>query len=110
MLPELLLMVLRTDAYAHFNPQARADRRTPCTQGGASGKVAYIDTEGTFRPDRVQAIAERFGVDKEAVLDNIMFARAYTRYVRRPQLASLHATYICHARALGQQSSVLIVY
>jgi hypothetical protein len=42
--------------------------------------VAYIDTEGTFRPDRVQAIAERFGVDKEAVLDNIMYARAYTRY------------------------------
>lgn len=50
--------------------------------GGASGKVAYIDTEGTFRPDRVQAIAERFGVDKDAVLDNIMYARAYTRCVQ----------------------------
>ena len=28
-----------------------------------SGKVAYIDTEGTFRPERIAPIAERFGVD-----------------------------------------------
>ena len=27
------------------------------------GKVAYIDTEGTFRPERIAPIAERFGVD-----------------------------------------------
>ena len=27
------------------------------------GKVAYIDTEGTFRPERITPIAERFGVD-----------------------------------------------
>ena len=26
-------------------------------------KVAYIDTERTFRPDRIGSIAERFGVD-----------------------------------------------
>ncbi|PAV15487.1 family atpase dmc1 [Pyrrhoderma noxium] len=35
----------------------------PPELGGASGKVAYIDTERTFRPDRVGSIAERFGVD-----------------------------------------------
>jgi len=29
--------------------------------GGAEGKVAYIDTEGTFRPERIAEIAERFG-------------------------------------------------
>ena len=29
--------------------------------GGGNGKVIYIDTEGTFRPDRITAIAERFG-------------------------------------------------
>eukprot|EP01134_Creolimax_fragrantissima_P003871 CFRG3871T1 len=50
----------------------------PRSLGGAEGKVAYIDTEGTFRPDRLMAIADRFGVDREAVLDNIMVARAYT--------------------------------
>ncbi|KAJ7225261.1 Rad51-domain-containing protein [Mycena pura] len=35
----------------------------PSELGGASGKVAYIDTEGTFRPDRIKTIADRFGVD-----------------------------------------------
>jgi meiotic recombination protein DMC1 len=48
----------------------------PTSIGGAEGKVAYIDTEGTFRPDRVAQIAERFEVDPEAALDNILYARA----------------------------------
>jgi len=46
--------------------------------GGGGGKVAYIDTEGTFRPERIQPIAERFGLDAEKVLDNIVYGRAYT--------------------------------
>ena len=37
----------------------------PKDLGGADGKVAYIDTEGTFRPERIAQIAERFGVDPE---------------------------------------------
>ncbi|KAJ7057223.1 DNA recombination and repair protein Rad51 [Mycena amicta] len=49
----------------------------PPDMGGASGKVAYIDTEGTFRPDRVKAIAERFGVDPTMALENILYARAF---------------------------------
>ena len=48
----------------------------PRDQGGASGKVAYIDTEGTFRPERITQIAERFAVDPEKALENIAFARA----------------------------------
>lgn len=39
--------------------------------------VAYIDTEGTFRPDRITSIADRFGVDPDIVLDNIVVARAW---------------------------------
>ncbi|KAJ1672667.1 Meiotic recombination protein dmc1, partial [Spiromyces aspiralis] len=31
----------------------------------------------TFRPERIQAIAERFDLDPSVVLDNIIFARAY---------------------------------
>ena len=50
----------------------------PIANGGGNGKVVFIDTEGTFRPDRILAIAERFGVDGNAVLDNIHYARAYT--------------------------------
>ena len=35
------------------------------------GKVAYIDTEGTFRPDRLRSIAARFNLDANAILNNI---------------------------------------
>lgn len=46
--------------------------------GGGAGKVCYIDTENTFRPERIKAIAERFGLDPADVLENIIVARAYT--------------------------------
>ena len=48
----------------------------PKDLGGGEGKVAYIDTEGTFRPERITQIAERFGVDPETALENILYARA----------------------------------
>ncbi|CAG9463845.1 unnamed protein product [Pedinophyceae sp. YPF-701] len=50
----------------------------PSDMGGAAGKCAFIDTEGTFRPEQIVAIAERFGLDGAAVLDNIAVARAFT--------------------------------
>ena len=31
----------------------------PLDQGGAEGRVIYVDTEGTFRPQKLVAIAER---------------------------------------------------
>lgn len=31
----------------------------PIDQGGAEGKCLYIDTEGTFRPERLLAVAEK---------------------------------------------------
>lgn len=37
----------------------------------------YIDTEGTFRPDRLIAIAERYKMNPQGVLDNVSFAQAY---------------------------------
>ena len=49
----------------------------PLDQGGAEGKAMYIDTEGTFRPQRLIAIAERFGMDPNAVLDNVAYAKAH---------------------------------
>jgi len=49
----------------------------PLDQGGGEGKALYIDTEGTFRPERILAIAERYGLNGEDVLDNIAYARAY---------------------------------
>jgi RecA/RadA recombinase len=46
------------------------------TDGGAEGKAIYIDTEGSFRPNRLQAIAERFGLDPAVALENVAYARA----------------------------------
>ena len=44
---------------------------------GLSGKVAFIDTENTFRPERVSQIATTRGLDPKKVLKNIFVARAY---------------------------------
>ena len=49
----------------------------PVNMGGGEGKCLYIDTEGTFRPERLLATAERFGLNGEEVLDNVAYARAY---------------------------------
>jgi RecA/RadA recombinase len=46
-------------------------------QGGAEGKAMYIDTEGSFRPERLKLIAERFGLDPVATLENVAYARAH---------------------------------
>jgi DNA repair protein RAD51 len=50
----------------------------PVQDGGGAGMAMYIDTEGTFRPERLVPIAERYGVDVDQVLDNVAFARAHT--------------------------------
>ncbi|XP_004634751.1 meiotic recombination protein DMC1/LIM15 homolog [Octodon degus] len=50
----------------------------PGAGGYSGGKIIFIDTENTFRPDRLRDIADRFNVDHDAVLDNVLYARAYT--------------------------------
>lgn len=47
-------------------------------KGGLSRGAFYIDTEGTFRPERILQIAERFELDPERTLKNILYARAFT--------------------------------
>jgi DNA repair protein RAD51 len=49
----------------------------PIDQGGAEGKAMYIDTEGSFRPEKLKLIAERFGLDPVASLENVACARAH---------------------------------
>ncbi|CAG13017.1 unnamed protein product, partial [Tetraodon nigroviridis] len=58
----------------------------PIDQGGGEGKAMYIDTEGTFRPERLLAVAERrvsgrslavYGLVGSDVLDNVAYARAF---------------------------------
>ena len=49
----------------------------PKDEGGLEGGVLYIDSENTFRPERIVTIANANGMDPERVLDNIVVARAY---------------------------------
>ncbi|KAG0062348.1 recombinase rad51 [Linnemannia elongata] len=49
----------------------------PVSMSGGEGKCLYIDTEGTFRPERLLAISERYNLNGEEVLDNVAYARAY---------------------------------
>ena len=50
----------------------------PGEGGFTGGKIIYIDTENTFRPDRLRPVADRYNLDQDAVLDNVLYARAYT--------------------------------
>ncbi len=49
----------------------------PISEGGLNGEVFYIDTEDTFRPERIAQMAEAVGMDPQDALDRIHVARAY---------------------------------
>ncbi len=79
-----------TEMYGEFGSgktqvahQLAVNVQLPREQGGLDGSVIMIDTENTFRPERikqmVQGLSEREGVDydPEEFLKNIHVARAY---------------------------------
>jgi len=49
----------------------------PKEKGGLDGHAFYIDTENTFRPERIKQMAEGYELDPEEVLSKIHVARAY---------------------------------
>lgn len=49
----------------------------PIEHNGGEGKCLYIDTEGTFRPERLLAVAERYKMSPTEILDNVAYARAH---------------------------------
>jgi DNA repair protein RadA len=49
----------------------------PVKEGGLNGSAIYIDTENTFRPERIQQMASAMDLDTNEVLKNIHVARAY---------------------------------
>jgi len=57
--------------------QIAVDVQLPAAQGGLSGEVVYIDTESTFRPERIVDMAKGVGVDPETALGRIHVARAF---------------------------------
>ncbi|MFX1409413.1 MAG: DNA repair and recombination protein RadA [Promethearchaeota archaeon] len=49
----------------------------PQENGGLEGNALYIDTEGTFRPERIIQMSEAQDLDHKKILKNIVFGRAY---------------------------------
>lgn len=57
--------------------QACINAQLPLEKGGLNGGALYIDTEGTFRPERVRQMAEAAGLDANEALEHIYVARAF---------------------------------
>jgi len=49
----------------------------PRDQGGLEAHAFFIDTENTFRPERIVQMAEAYSLDPKEVLEKIHVARAY---------------------------------
>ena len=73
-----------TEAFGQFGSgksqigfQAAVNVQLPKGEGGLNGRCIFIDTESTFRPERITQLAEAKGLDPKKVLKNIFIAKAY---------------------------------
>ena len=57
--------------------QLAVNVQLPADKGGLEGHAIYIDTENTFRPERIRQMAEAVGLEPVEVLKKIHVARAY---------------------------------
>jgi DNA repair protein RadA len=57
--------------------QLAVNVQLPKEQGGVEGKAIFIDTEQTFRPERIVDMAKALEMDPQKALDSIFIARAY---------------------------------
>ena len=73
-----------TEVYGEFGTGKSQLCHTLCVMvqqsrqfGGLESKALYIDTENTFRPERIASIALARGYDPTKILENILVAKAY---------------------------------
>ncbi len=73
-----------TECYGEFGSgksslahQLAVNVQLPKDKGGAEGTCVWIDTESTFRPERIKQISEAYNLDPNEVLKNIKVARAF---------------------------------
>lgn len=57
--------------------QLAVNVQLPEERGGLEGNVLYIDSENSFRPERIKQMAEALGLESEKVLERILVGRAY---------------------------------
>jgi len=50
----------------------------PPERGGLNGAALYVDTENTFRTERIVQMSRHLGLDPTEVVKNIIYAEAYT--------------------------------
>ncbi|MEB3759388.1 MAG: DNA repair and recombination protein RadA [Desulfurococcales archaeon] len=56
--------------------QLAVNVQLPEDKGGLQAKAVYIDTEGTFRWERIEQMARGVGLDPDEVMENIYWIRA----------------------------------
>ncbi len=56
--------------------QLSVNVQLPEDKGGLEAKAVYIDSEGTFRWERIEAMARGVGLDPDKVMENIYWIRA----------------------------------
>jgi len=73
-----------TELYGEFGSgktqaahQLAVNVQLPKKDSGLEGSAIIVDTENTFRPERIKQMAEALGLNHEEVLKNIYVARAY---------------------------------
>jgi len=57
--------------------QLAVNVQLPQGEGGLEGSAIYIDTESTFRPERIAQIASSRGLDVDKILENVIFCQVY---------------------------------
>lgn len=77
------------------------------SEEGPMGKAAFIDTEGTFRPERLRDIAQRFGIDPHQALENVSYARAFNS---EHQMDLINAIAIKLAEEPGRYRLIVIAF
>ena len=63
-----------------FVLQLAVNTLLPIEQGGLGGEVAIIDTENTFRPERIISMSKALDLDPDEVLSKIHVGRAYNSH------------------------------
>uniref|UniRef100_A0A7C2V951 DNA repair and recombination protein RadA n=1 Tax=Ignisphaera aggregans TaxID=334771 RepID=A0A7C2V951_9CREN len=56
--------------------QLAVNVQLPREKGGLEKKAIYIDTEGTFRWERIESMAKALGLDPDKVMEGILYVRA----------------------------------
>ncbi|MEM1644265.1 MAG: DNA repair and recombination protein RadA [Ignisphaera sp.] len=56
--------------------QLAVNVQLPREKGGLSKKAIYIDTEGTFRWERIESMSKALGLDPDKIMEGILYIRA----------------------------------